>query len=356
MGSPDSHLASVARPGFRIDGRADAALAGRLTELVIGESADGLYHCEAQFNNWGRQGDAAGFLYFDGQTLDFGKRLEVLLGNDVVFDGRITALQADFPDGGAPRLRILAEDRFQDLRMTRRTRSFFDIDDSGLLQRIAGDHGLTVQASLSGPTHKVLAQVNQSDLAFLRERARRIGAEIWMEGSTLHAARRADRGGTAVKMVHGARLREFSVIADLSGQCSKTIVGGWDRAGKSAISEKAGDDALRGELGNDRSGASILASAFSERVQTLAHLCPDTAEEAGALARAHFVAHARRFVVARATAEADARLRVGATVDLEGLGPLFNGKYALSATTLRFDGHAGLRTEFTAERAGIGRP
>jgi len=356
MGSPDSNLVSVARPGFRIDSRADAALAGRLTELVVSERADGLYSCEAQFNNWGRQGDAAGFLYFDGQTLDFGKRLEVLLGDDPVFDGRITAMQADFPDGGAPRLRILAEDRFQELRMTRRTRSFFDVDDSGLLQRIAGDHGLTVQASLAGPTHKVLAQVNQSDLAFLRERARRIGAEIWMEGTTLHAARRTDRSGTPVKMIHGARLRQFSVIADLSGQCSKTVVGGWDRSAKTAISEKAGDDALSGELGNDRSGASILASAFSERVETLAHLCPVTSDEASAQAKAHFVAKARRFVVARALAEADARLRVGATVDLGGLGPLFNGKYYLSTTCLRFDGHAGLRTEFTAERAGIGRP
>ena len=36
-----------------------------------------------------------------------------------------------------------------------------------------------------GPTYKTLAQVNQSDLAFMRERARSIDAELWMDGSKI---------------------------------------------------------------------------------------------------------------------------------------------------------------------------
>ena len=38
------------------------------------------------------------------------------------------------------------------------------------IRTIASDHSLTPEIDASGPTHKVLAQVNQSDLAFLRER------------------------------------------------------------------------------------------------------------------------------------------------------------------------------------------
>ena len=63
-----------------------------------------------------------------------------------------------------------------------------------------------------------------------------------------------------------------------------------------------------------------------------------------------------RFLTGRGIAETDARLRVGATVDLQGLGPLFSGKYYVSETRTLFDGVRGLRTEFGAERPGLGRP
>ena len=38
-----------------------------------------------------------------------------------------------------------------------------------------------------------------------------------------------------------------------------------------------------------------------------------------------------------------------------GLGPLFNGKYYLSEAKHIFDNAKGLRTEFRAERLGIGK-
>ena len=63
---------------------------------------------------------------------------------------------------------------------------------------------------------------------------------------------------------------------------------------------------------------------------------------------------ARRFVVARGMAQGDAKLNVGTYVDLQGLGPLFSGKYYLSTVKHVFDGAQGFLTEFTAERSGIG--
>ena len=51
----------------------------------------------------------------------------------------------------------------------------------------------------------------------------------------------------------------------------------------------------------------------------------------------------------------DARLRPGASVNLSGLGGLFNGRYAVTEVCHRFDLDEGLRSEFSAERPGIGR-
>jgi phage protein D len=67
------------------------------------------------------------------------------------------------------------------------------VTDEAVIRQIAGEHGLTADVALTGPKHRVLAQLNQSDLAFLRDRARAVEAELWMDGSTLWARTRASR-------------------------------------------------------------------------------------------------------------------------------------------------------------------
>src|SRR5688572_28748777 len=97
---------TAARPSIALDGTDNAALHGALLELEIRESCAGLYRCEAAFGNWG---GSSGFLFFDRGTLDFGKAFQVRVGSDKLFDGPITALEAEFPQGATPALRVLAE-------------------------------------------------------------------------------------------------------------------------------------------------------------------------------------------------------------------------------------------------------
>ena len=343
------------RPTFTVDGQDNSALGAGLLTLLIVESTTGLYRCEALFGNWGPASGGTGFLYFDRQVLEFGKSFKVKLGTDTIFDGKIMGLEAHFPEGGPPELNVLAEDRFQDLRMTRRTRTFENVSDSDVMNQLAGDHGLTPNVSVTGPSYTVLAQVNQSDLAFLRDRARAIGAELWMEGTALNAKSRANRNAATLQMTHGATLREFSVLADLAGQRTTVTVSGWDVSGKSGLKYDATDSTISGELNGDTSGPSILSSALGDRKEALAHTVPLTSQEAQTEAEAFFRMTARRFVVGRGVAETDSKLRAGASVELSGLGPLFTGKYYVSEVRHLFDGAKGIRTEFAAERPGIGR-
>jgi phage protein D len=239
--------------------------------------------------------------------------------------------------------------------MTRRSRSFSDVSDAQVIQRIAQDHSLSPQVNLSGTTHKVLAQVNQSDLAFVRERARALGGEIWLDGQTLHAATRAQRGTTDIELTHGAGLREFTVLADLANQATTVLTSGWDVAAKQAINEQAGADVLGAELGQDESGASILRSAFGERKQLHAHTSPVSSSEARDYAKARFLDMARQFVVGAGVSEPNSSLRVGVNVKLSGLGSLFSGKYYVTETKLSFDTQQGLRSHFRCERPGLAR-
>lgn len=345
-----------ARPAIVAGGRERPRLREGLLDFLVEERIEGLYRCEATFGNWGDAGGRTGFLYFGRDVLDFGKDFEVRFGDAVIFQGKIYALEASFREAEPPSITVLAEDALQDFRMKRRTRTFENQSDADVARAIASDHGLQADVSLDGPVHKALVQLNQSDLAFLRERARAHGAEVWVSGATLAVKKREDRSAAPVRLKYQNQLREFRVIADLSEQATAWNVTGWDVAGKEGVVEEATEAAISAETRNGDSGAAILGRAFGERKQWVAHTAASASAEARASAEAWFKAAARRFVRGSGvTLPGDAPLRAGARVELEGLGPLFSGEYYVTAVEHRFDMAQGFRTEFTAERAWLGR-
>jgi phage protein D len=345
-------------PTLKVDGTAKDSLAVTLQSLLVEETTLGLFRCEATFSNWGTKDDHADFLLFDRQTLDFGKELSVEFGapgsQTQVFKGRITGMEAHYPKANEPLLTVLAEDRFQDLRMERRTRSFESMSDSDVFNQIASQHGLTPQVDVDGPTYRVLTQVNQSDLAFLRERAASIDAELWVDDRTLHAQARTRRNANTVALTYGANLLEFSVLADLSHQRTSVRVSGWDVSGKSALDEEAGESVVSAELDGKRSGSSVLAQALAERKERVASSVPLSQPEARAMAEARYRARARGFVAGRGSADGIPTIRVGSTLEMKSLGDLFDGKYYVRLARHTFDLENGYRTSFEVERPGIG--
>ena len=273
----------ASRPVVSVGGQDNQPLSSGLLHLSIVETLNGIYRCEATFANWGPVGNTIGYLYFDRRTLDFGKVFQIKLNAGLLFDGRITALEARFGGDGAPEIMVRAKDRFEDLRMARR--------DADMLE-----------------------------------------------------------------LVLGSALREFTVNADLDAQCTSLFVTGWDPASKSPIAQEATESAIGSELDGGESGSSILSSAFGERAETLAGTFPLDGPEAQARAEAEFRMRARRFVTGRGVADTNSLLRAGASVDLQGLGPLFSGKYYVTEVHHIFDPITGMRTGFVVQRPGLGRP
>jgi uncharacterized protein len=347
------------RPTIAIGGEAAPALTDGLLHLVVEESTAGLFHCEAAFGNWGSGSEGVGFLHFDRRLLDFGRELAVVMGDGdtqaPVFEGRITAIEGRYPRQRPPELQVLAEDRCQDLRMVRRTRTFEDVSDEDVFREIAGEHGLTPELDIEGPTYATLAQVNQSDLAFLRERARAIDAEVWVEGSKLFAQARTRRKAAApVTLTYGQGLRELNASADLANQRTRLAVGGWDVRAKEGIEEEVDEGAVGVELGGRLSGARVLRDAFGDRPERVVHAVPLSGAEARTLAEARYREIARRFLTAEGIADGDARLKVATEVTLAGLGPLFDGPWYVTSVRHSFDSRNGYLSRFCCERPGLG--
>lgn len=340
-----------ARPTIEIAGQQQTRLEAALLEYMLADGIDTMAHAELRFGNWG--GEQPGFQWFDRRLLDFGKEIAVKQGGEVLFAGRITAITAHYPQGRPPELSVLAEDRLQDLRMTRRTRSFAAQGLAEIARTIASDHGLDADVSVSGPNWKALAQVAQSDLAFLIDLARREDAMVWIDQGKLVVRR--SRDVPAVSLAWAGTLRSFDVCADLATQRTALLATGWNVADKKAARHEADTSALGSELGQDQAGGEILREAFGARKDQVAHLVPANDAEARTLAEAAYRHLARNFVIGEGECETDPLLRVGAKLSLTGLGPLFDGDYRIRARTHLFDAAEGARTQFTCDRAGLGR-
>lgn len=344
----------ISRPSIEIDGQRNATLANSLMSMNIIESEEGMSRCELVLGNWGGA-SGPGFQHFSRDTLDFGKKIDIGLGDGHLFEGCISAISGRFPAGGPPQVGVCAEDRLQDLRMTRRTRTFADASLTDVLNRVASDHGLQTQVDLQGETYKLIAQVNQSDLAFVRDLARREDAQVWVEGSQLRAAQRSRRNGATVELAWAGTLLEFDVCADLANQRTKLVGVGWNVADKRAIKHEAENAAIQSELQGAASGPQTLQSAFGARVDTLAHGLPVDDAQARILAEASFRYMARRFVVGHGVAETQSSIRVGSKLSITGVGPLFEGDYTVTQVQVCFDPKQGLRTEFWCDRPSIGQ-
>jgi hypothetical protein len=359
---PDSGATSplfTARPLIRVDGNAQLLLGDQdLLSLLVVETTFGLFRCEATFRNWGSASGSVDFTYFDRKILDFGKAFSVEFGppgsSGPVFAGRVTGIEAHYPATQIPQVQVLAEDRLQDFRMERHTRSFENVSDSDVIQQIASKNGLTAKVDIDGPTYKVLVQLNQSDLAFLRERVAAVDAQLWIDNKTLYAQARSRRNAGTVNLTYGQDLLEFSVLADLAHQRSSVRVTGWSVSDKDLIDVTADASAISSELAGGRSGSAVLAQALATHADSVTRAVPMAQPEAKAMAEARYRARARSFVRGVGTVDGNVHVRVGTNVSLSGLGPFFNGPYYVTSARHSFTLHDGFRTTFECERPGIG--
>lgn len=351
-----------ARPRFEVDGADVQRLAIDLIRLETHHDEEGLAELELALVNWGAiDSEDPDFLYFDGETLGLGKEIRVWAGDedneDVIFEGVITSLEGCFPERAPPELVVRAEDVLQWARTRQRTRLFSEQTDADIAASIASDHGLKATADVQGPTHRELWQVNQSDLAFLRERARAVGARLAVEGRTLvFTPRRADAPPEPFLLTRTGHLTSFTVNADLAHQRKEVRVHGWSVRDKAAIHESADASLVQGEADGGDSGPGVLNRLGIDAIEELHLEAPVSEEEARHLAEAELRRRARSFVRGIGETDGTPALRVGSVVKIDEVGPLFSGSYSVCSVRHLYDLENGLRTRFEAERVGLGRP
>jgi phage protein D len=352
-----------AGPTVFVDGQQRPAIDRAIVAMRMREAVGGLSSLELKILDTSPADGGRGFTFANETLLKLGSAIKVCSGRkgkpQEIFDGVATALEIETGPDANPTFTVLAEDKLQRARKTRRSRVFENMNPAELVRRIASDHGLDAQVrdGLDRPT-TTWAQVNESDLAFIRRVLDRFDADFHVTRGVMQAGPRAreprePREGIELSLREG--LVWARVTADLADQTGRVRLSSWNPADGTRVDGIA----TSGEFGpgSGRTGPALLAQAFGgEFAEHVGHQGPMRQDEADAVARALFSQRARRFMRVDATAQGDGRLRVGAWIKLDGVNPLFAGSFVVTETCHRFDLTHGYMTDLIAEGAYLGRP
>lgn len=351
---------SFGTPVFTVKGELAADMARDCVKMEVDEGVEGLKTLRLYLNGAGpgAPGPPEPMQYLDGQQVDFGVPIQVAIGprsgQRVAFDGVVSAIEAVFTDAQPPLVVVSAEDTFMRLRMTRRSHTYTNVSDADIADEIARFHGLRAEVDADGPRYDVVQQMNQSDLAFLRERARLTRSELWCDGNVLHYASRTKRNGTRLTLVQSNELLGIRLCADLAHQRTEVVVTGYDARTAETIEESADSAVVTAEAAPGRVGPDALEKALGASVSMRVREVALNSAEAVAYAKAEMLRRARSFVTVMGTTRGTPDMTVGSILDLRAVGKAFDGDgYYVTRVQHTFDLERGLRTHFEAERSTV---
>jgi hypothetical protein len=341
-----------ARPTVLVDGQRNDQAIEMLRACVVREAEGGLSSLSLTLSNWGMAQGRIGFLFDAGGAIGLGTRLKLYFGETsaprALFEGEVHAIEAQAAQGTPPEICFLAEDKLFAARLARRSALYADMRPADVVQQVASRLGLQADIGELGGDSGTWAQLNESDLAFLRRLLARFDADLQWSGEQLQVRRRAERERGTLNLSMYSQLRQLRIVADLAEQVTEVTAGGFDLATGSAYRARS-SGAMAGP-GSGRNGASLL-QPLQPRAEHLAPLACRNEAEARALADAAFDQRARRFVRAHGSTEGNAELRVGTTLRIDGVGRRFDNHYAVVEATHRYDLLSGYGTDFVAQSA-----
>lgn len=287
-----------------------------------------------------------GLRWIDHATLAVGTELEVLMGRgdgrERVGIGEIVALELE-QRPGVSRVVVQAFDRSHRLHRGRRVRTFQEMSDGDVVSRIASDAGLQTDIAGADAQHAYLIQDNQTDYAFLAERALLTGLELSVDDETIRFKRPAPEG-QPVELGWDTGLLSFSVRLTAADQVSEVEVRGWDPTQKQAITSTISDSDAAPRIGAD--AGQIRSSAFGHATALVTDRPVRDTSEAEALGHAALDHLTSAIVRADGTAHGDPDIRAGAQVKIAGLGQRLSGTYDVTSTTHTVVPGMGYETRF----------
>jgi phage protein D len=304
---------------------------------------------------------------------DVDNKLELSLGYapgqlESVFIGEITGVQAAFPSGGMPTMTIVAHDYLHRLSEGKYARGFGPLPDA-LIAKILSVENLLIP--IIDPTIEIastaIAAVNfifggsgrkqkgQSDLELLQELAASYDADFWVDGDILYVARFFPKEySSRLTLRWGESLLEFSPKVSTIGQVAAAAM-------KFTLREIPLSFLVNIFWDFDRESVGIVvipgeAAAFAKAIVGPTYTIVDQPISSPADIVNSALAIYRELrqklnnrLTGSGSAVGDPRIRAGALVTIDGVGPDFSGVFRVTSATHSLD-TGGYRTAFEVRK------
>jgi phage protein D len=263
-----------------------------------------------------------------------------------VFDGELVEVEPEFSQG-THHLTLRAFDRLHRLSRGRSVRSFQNVSDSDVVQKLAQEVGLQADVDPTKQIYPYLFQNNQTNLEFLHERAAALGFLLYVEGKKL-CFKPPKQSEQPIELQWPGNLSEFRPRLTTLAQFNKVSTRGWDPQNKKEIvSDVEQGDGMR-EIGQQKQGGDIAKNAFSiEAADLVSHQPIRSQSVADSMAKAVANRHQERFIEAEGTCGGNPDVVAGASLKIKSVGDQFSGTYLVTTVSHIYSAQHGYSTHFS---------
>lgn len=329
-------------------------LASDVISVTVQEDLGALSMFSIDVHNWNQH--TLQLSWSEHRSVVLGAEVKLWLGYvdrlTEVMTGEITSLEPAFHRGEPPRLTIRGLDHGHRLQRGHKTRSFAKLKDSEIARQLATDNGLSARVVDSKVKLDHVVQHNQTDWAFLSERADRIGYLVRIDGRTLHFGPPRLTGPTKATLRLSEEVRTFRARLANRLLDDRRRVTGWDVKRKQEIVGVAGAGKVSG-LGPGTSGLGAGAKAYGAATVSDVSAGPSSPAEADLMAAGQLQAGSLQVISGEVECEGMPNLHAGDLVRIAEAGRHFSGTYLVAGVTHTTDQNRGYRTRLAVRRNTI---
>ncbi len=263
--------------------------------------------------------------------------------------GEITSLQAAFPSSGSPSLTVTGLDLSHRLMKGQKRRTFKKMTDSDIAAQLANEAGLSSDVTKTQPKLDYVVQENLTDYQFLKNRAKRIGFDIWVKDRTLYFHDPANQSGDPIKLKWGKSLIDFTPRLTLANQVAEVEIRGWDPVTKKEFIGTAKWKNIKKSGLSKRAVQMLKANTGGASKKVEIDRAVHSQKQADEMAKAILKNITDTLITGTGNCIGMPSLRVGKIIKLEGMGPRFSGSYIVTGTTHTLGG-AGYKTKFEVRK------
>lgn len=345
-------ITSVAECKVKIDSKElSGDLMNSLSKIKVSSSADAM--------------DMARIIFFDDAekrlqedaSFTIGKPVSISFGYsqkfDEVFQGEVCKIDYKFAPNTPNTVELVCYDSLFKLSRVRHSQAFIKMKDSDIAKKLAGEVGLQCDVDATSETLEYLFQNNQTNLDFLRMRAKRIGYEVAIDGKKfIFKKARYGKKDKSIELKWEEELLEFTGKIDATDVLEEIVVTSWDTKTKKSVEgvAKAGDEAKVTSFKS--AGTKEVKSKIKDKAKNFKIDIPSLkAADAKSIAKAELTRRSMDFLTGNGNCIGTPDIKASKVITISNVGKKLSGDYYVVSCEHVFDSR-GYKTYFEVKNNG----